>query len=242
MAIITPDSTCAICERPFNFEQEPIFATWGVFAVPPELFRFCDAPLHWDCYAAWPHRAVFAAAYFQMWVEIAREDAFWSQVWLDEKLLVTVNPDEPVAEVSLRLAETGSVFRVKLADWTTWLAVQCHSPQGNHPIETAALTAILSTLQTHLPTSDAILNRIDFVARQARWEARERKIADRRAREQAELLEHNGRCAALWKQKPVCPFCEGREIRYTNGKNVRKSFFQCVTCGRTFRPEDYPPA
>ena len=111
-------------------------------------------------------------------------------------------------------------------------------PAGKH--SNAALAAILPTLQTHLPTSDAILNRTDFVARQEPWETRERKIADRRAQEQAELIEHNRRCAAMWKQKPVCPFCEGREIRYTNGKNVRKSFFQCVTCGRTFRPEDFP--
>ena len=234
MALISPNSTCAICAQPLNLE-EPIFATWGVFDVPPEVFRFCDAPLHWDCYAAWPHRAVFAAAYFHMWVGIAAEDCYWSTVWQDEQLLVTVNPDAPVEKVSLVLAATGSRFHIELAAWEDWLAA---APEGAHPIETAALITALPTLQTELPTREAILRRIDFGARQERQQRQQRAAEERRSREQAELRAFNQRCARLWKEKPACPFCAAREIRYTNGKEVRKSFFQCVPCGRTFRPED----
>ncbi|MBS1808638.1 MAG: hypothetical protein JST84_10645 [Acidobacteria bacterium] len=235
MAIITANSTCAICEDVFD-PDKPLFATWGVFPVPAGLERYCDAPMHWDCYAGWPYRSVFAAAYAQMWIEIEQESAFWSKVWLNDKVLVTVNPDEPIAEVDVRLLLIGSCIRVKLADWEKWLREQPH--RSDHPLEAEALAAVLPSLQANLPTAEVILNRIDYAARHARWEKRMQESEQRRAQEKARLLVYNQRCAAVADQSLVCPYCAETELRFTDGQDTRKSFFQCLACGRTFGPDN----
>lgn len=236
MALITAESTCAICQERFE-PDEPLFATWGVFPVPHGLYRFCDAPMHWNCYAEWPHRLVFAAAYVQMWLESERNNPYWSKVWLDDNVFVTVNPDESIAEVDVRLCATGSSMRVDLADWETWLAGQRQCPAGEHSIETAALAAALPALQRHLPTAQAILSKIDKVAvaaKLARAAKREQEADRRRAAEQARLRAYNERCAALDIRSLACPYCPGTTLRFTDGKDSRKSYFQCLACGRTF--------
>jgi len=120
MALVFEGSTCVICGEKLDLNP-PIFATSGLFPVPGPLLKYCDTPMHWDCYVDWPHRKVFAAAYVLMWVSIEGQTPYWSKVWLDEQAFVTVNPHEPTAEVSVRLFATGSDFRVKLSDWEAWL-------------------------------------------------------------------------------------------------------------------------
>jgi hypothetical protein len=62
MALIGPDSTCAICRRALD---RPYTATSGVaFLINPRLLEYCDAPLHLDCLAGWADREEFSRGYF----------------------------------------------------------------------------------------------------------------------------------------------------------------------------------
>jgi hypothetical protein len=48
MALIFSGSCCAICQEALG--GRVYLATSGVFFEEDDpLFRFCDAPLHWDC-------------------------------------------------------------------------------------------------------------------------------------------------------------------------------------------------
>lgn len=237
MAMIGANSTCALCKGSLP-KGKSIFATSGVFYVPDGLMRYCDAPMHWDCYAQWPHRKVFAEAYLQMWVEVEEENSFWSKVWLDDDMLVTVNPHEPIEEVCVRLAQTGSDISVSLADWSMWLAEQSACPQGKHLVEAAALAAVLPTLQAQLPTAQVILSRVDFAAKVELSKGQQQEYVNREAAQAAKLLAYNQRCAVRWQQASECPSCQGTELRFTDGKMERKSFYQCLVCGRTFGPDD----
>lgn len=64
MALIFESSTCAICGELLD---RPYTATSGVF-FPYEnlLYRYCDAPLHFECLERWPERGTFSAGYFEM--------------------------------------------------------------------------------------------------------------------------------------------------------------------------------
>ena len=56
-------SACAICGERLT---RPYIATSGVaFPSSHPLWPYCDAPLHVDCLATWPHRMAFAAGYFE---------------------------------------------------------------------------------------------------------------------------------------------------------------------------------
>ncbi len=63
MALIHPNSVCAICGEKLD---RPYTATSGV-AFPREhrLYRYCDAPLHYDCFETWADRKAFAGRYFE---------------------------------------------------------------------------------------------------------------------------------------------------------------------------------
>ena len=45
----------------------------------------------------------------------------WGMARCDDQVQVTVNPSQYVQEVDVLLAETGSSFRIPLADWEDWL-------------------------------------------------------------------------------------------------------------------------
>ena len=63
MALIFPGSTCALCGELLD---RPYIATSGVaFPLVSPLYRYCDAPLHFDCLERWPDREAFSAGYFE---------------------------------------------------------------------------------------------------------------------------------------------------------------------------------
>src|SRR6187431_3088433 len=84
-------SECPICQRPVAGDDEH-FGTWGVFSVPRGLSKFCDAVMHWECYAVWPRRKDFARAYFDFWVANMHHNPHWAEAYHDDRVLVTVNP------------------------------------------------------------------------------------------------------------------------------------------------------
>jgi hypothetical protein len=121
MALIVASSRCAICGE-LRRERDPFFATSGC-AVEPDhlLWRFCDAPMHWSCYASWPDRPAFARAYFERDRAAARRNPYWGIVHIDDDVLVMLNPSARVCTVSISVAALGCGPRIPLAQWSDWL-------------------------------------------------------------------------------------------------------------------------
>ena len=63
MALLTSDTRCPICNEKLN---RPFTATsGGVFPREHPLWKYCDAPLHFDCLESWPYRVEFSEGYFK---------------------------------------------------------------------------------------------------------------------------------------------------------------------------------
>jgi len=140
--------------------EGPVFGTWGVWLPNHDpLWKFCDGSMHWDCYASWPHRQRFASTYFHFWVEAEATNAFWHRAFLDDEVLVTVNPFEPVNAAWVHLKDTGSRIDVKLKNWVAWLAAE---PEGSsHPVLAAAVRRAKQVLRGKVPTVEQLLASID---------------------------------------------------------------------------------
>jgi hypothetical protein len=110
---------CPLC-RDVIEEDAPVFVPRPFF-TGDEFWQYAEVPIHWDCFARWERRPEFARRYFRANAEAAGHNQFWGVARHDEQVLVTVNPSEYVEEVEVLLAETGSSFRVPLADWQGWL-------------------------------------------------------------------------------------------------------------------------
>jgi hypothetical protein len=180
MALLLPGMPCPLCKQPMDSGQS-LFSTWGVW-LPKEdpLWRFCDATLHWSCYAAWPDRGRFARSYFEFWVAHEPQNPFWHRVHLDERVYAEVNPDPLVASVWVVLAETGSRISVKLSNWASWLR---HTDDGHHEVETSALLAAKGALSAALPSATAVTAAIDL--------ERKRELYERIRAERAETKRRN---------------------------------------------------
>lgn len=161
MAGLLPQPNCALCGRPVDPRGE-FFRASGDFLPPGDPLRSCaNAPLHWDCYAAWPERRRFARHFVDAWVRANRRNPFWWAVYRDERVYVSVNPEPPVEEASVRLYDVGSDVRVPLSRWTEWLADPSAVTPALQPIEQQALEAVLPTLRMRLPSDHAVVDAID---------------------------------------------------------------------------------
>ena len=161
MAWKLPEIRCALCDEAID-ARGPYFRADGAFLPRRDpLTRFANAPLHWSCYGAWTHRPRFAAELVGAWVKANRRNPFWWSVWQDERAYVSVNPQPPVEEVSVRLMQIGNDIRVPLARWQTWL----DRPEAVTPtlqaIEKAELATVLPELRQRLPDDHAVVDAID---------------------------------------------------------------------------------
>jgi hypothetical protein len=163
MALLMPGrSECPICRRTISEEDER-FGTWGVFKVAPDLIDYCDAVMHWSCYAPWPRRREFARAYFNFWIGNEPSNRYWAKAYLDERVLVTVNPFiSDGGEVELVLAETGSRLRVRAAEWEQWLnAPDTSEGRPLYPLEAEEVRAVVPALKAAIPTVDELMDALD---------------------------------------------------------------------------------
>jgi hypothetical protein len=168
MASLVPELRCAICGEAVNAWGD-FFRTSGVFLPANDpLIPFCDAPLHWSCYADWPERPRFARCYVEAWVKANRQNPFWWTVHHDERVYVAVNPEPPIEEASVRLCTLGSDIRVPLPQWAEWLADVERVTPGLHAIEQQALAEVLPTLRDRYPDGHAVVHAIDPDEKRAR--------------------------------------------------------------------------
>jgi hypothetical protein len=129
--------------------------------MDPEFFALVKQPIHWDCYARWEKRPAFARQYFDANVAAAEHNQFWGMARRDDQVLVTVNPGQYVEEIEVLLAETGSAFRLPLADWQDWVEGEWF--EGcRHEVERDALAGLIPSLREAFPTTDALVKAAGF--------------------------------------------------------------------------------
>ena len=156
-----PELRCAICGRqvdPFG----PYFRASGAFLPASDaLAKLCNASFHWACYERWPHRPRFADRHVEAWIKANRSNPFWWAMHVDERVYVSVNPERPIEEASVRLRAVGSDIRVPLPRWTEWLAAPERVCPGLQAIERAGLAEVLPTLRARFPDDHAVVNAVD---------------------------------------------------------------------------------
>jgi hypothetical protein len=161
---------CALCGGAIDI-KEPFFRASGTFLPADDpLERYANAPLHWGCYAGWGERARFARHHVDAWVKANRRNPFWWLVFLDERCYVSVNPERPIEEVSVRLSAIGSDIRVPLAKWRAWLDDPMGLTPHLQPLERDALLPLLPILRTRFPDDHAIVHAIDPAEKRPRAE------------------------------------------------------------------------
>ncbi len=237
MALVGPETCCAVCGSPLD-KQRGYFATSGVFLpVDHPLFGFCDAPIHWDCYAAWPHRAEFARAYFRERVDGDRDNPYWGLVYLSEHVAVSINPNPPLQEVRIVLADTGTILRVPLINWQAWCAGLPATCAAENALVRQAIETVMMELKHELPRTEIVINRVDWATkRQLFAEQSERERHFEQARRH-ELSKHQAKWRDLARAGSMCPTCGARDnIRAVDLYPERRSYFICGDCGRSFDP------
>ena len=168
MSMSVPGAKCALSGDPIE-PGIPCFSTTGTFLPASDpLHKYCDSPILWEHYAAWPERRRFARAYVEEWIKANRNNPFWWTVHRDEDVYISVNPQRGIEEVSVRLMEVGNDVRVSLSNWPRWLEDPMSVSDHLHEVEIATLRRVLPKLRTAFPTARAIVEAIDPDEKQSR--------------------------------------------------------------------------
>lgn len=158
MAMMFDGMTCPLCQEPMHVHEQ-LFGTWGVWLERSHpLVKYCDGTLHWSCYAQWEHRQTFARSYFEFWVKGRHDNPYWLPAFLDDEVLVTVNPMREISGVWVIVAETGTRDNPRLDDWQRWLS---GDDATMHPFKRDVLRSVKGTLREHVPTKETLLAAID---------------------------------------------------------------------------------
>lgn len=161
MAQLIPKLNCALCGGPLDALGD-FFRTTGIFLPPADpLSRFCNRPLHWNCYEKWKERPRFAQQYVEAWAKANQRNPFWWAAYCDEHVYISINPEPPVEEASVRLTAIGSDIRVPLPKWNDWLADPATVTPSLHDVERRALANVLPMLRQKLPDDHAVVHAID---------------------------------------------------------------------------------
>ena len=235
-------SGCPICGE--TLDGPPVFATSGVFLPDGDpLQDCCDAGMHWDCYAAWPHRPRFARAWVEACIAAERLNPYWGRAYLDEAAFVTVNPQPPVEQAAVRLFATGSDLRVPLGDWERWLAGDWEEDEELHPVERAALEDVVPALALFLPTAGEVVAAVNWDGKAEVAEREQAAIREREEKRLRVIAAANERCRWMELRRKhkglTCPHCglASRDFRYVDSGSERTSYFVCPDCGRSFGPD-----
>jgi hypothetical protein len=161
MALLLVKLRCALCGGPIDALGDFFRASGDFLPAKDPLIPFCNVPLHWSCYARWPERVRFAGLYVQAWVHVNRKNPFWWSVYQDERVYLSVNPERPVEEASVRLCAVGSDIRVPLRKWSAWVADADQVTPGLRLIEKQALAEVLPILRARFPNDHAVVHAIN---------------------------------------------------------------------------------
>ena len=245
MALIGSGSKCALCRE--LIAERPIYSRSGVW-LPKEhrLFRYCDAPMHRDCYEAWPDRAEFARTHFEF---RAGAGSAGAPVLANDDLVVFLGRLEGAFEVRLFLRATAAGVSLPLAEWEAWLeGGKFDGSTMQQALQYASLGRALGLLRAELPTAHAVQASADWEPvrpAEARWAA-ERKAqpaqpAERKGRLTVKTVRTGGLREELSAGGLRCPHCGAQRsdhrhspARWPHGE----SYFICLGCGRRFTADD----
>lgn len=121
MALIYDGSTCAICDGKLD---RPYTATSGVAFEPPHpLYKYCDAPLHFDCLESWPHRVEFPEGYFNLPIGVAGKYGYRLISRTSEWMLLAWHiADEPFArDIEIRMRTWPFRLGPRWANWDNFV-------------------------------------------------------------------------------------------------------------------------
>ena len=227
--------TCPLCQEVIE-ERSPVFVA-RPFGMDPEFYALVKTPIHWDCFACWEKRPKFARQYFQANVAEIEHNRFWGVARSDDNVLLTVNPSQYVQVVDVLLAETGSSFRVPLADWQDWLDGEWFEA-CRHEVERAILASLVPSWRAELPTAEAVVEAAGFSAEEP--PAGPDGIVGQVSYEFA--CQDLARRAA--EKGLTCPLCgefsnnyEYRRVEVVNLEGPR-SVLVCNACEGEFGPDD----
>lgn len=208
--IIEGVTTCALCGE--QLAERPYMATSGVwYDRGEELFDYCDAPMHWDCYERWPHRERFAEDYARSRSEMNAGNPYWETVYQDEHLYLAVSR----AAAHAWIRATGTSISFPAHAWPL--------PEGgSHPLERRALE--LSGLAEKFPEFQDLLDKVD-------WDAKF-QLCERMARDVEERHERRRMQVRAASEGLTCPGC-GRQTR---NLSFEQSSVVCGECQHVFQP------
>jgi hypothetical protein len=156
----TNGQLCAISGDPIPVGAR-IFRTSGEFLPKKDpLAEYCEQPMHFDVYADWEHRPTFARAYVKAWIKANKKNPFWWDVYTDEHVYISINPQRGIEEASVRLFDVGTDLRIPLAKWSAWLENPEDIVTPLHAIEKKTLASALPGLRERFPTSHDLVDAI----------------------------------------------------------------------------------
>ncbi|MCE7872493.1 hypothetical protein DYH09_19230 [bacterium CPR1] len=230
MAIVIQGvSTCALCGE--LADSKEYMATSGVWYEPDHpLWRYCDAPMHWECYERWPEREAFARDYVAMRCS-HQESPYWDTVYEDEQLVLEVSRARALAW----LRATGTPVAFSPQSWP-------EPEPGLHRLERAELAK--SQLADRFPTWEDLLAGVDWQAKEGLRERLDREAEERREKSRQQAIAAQAESNALtarWAEQLktgglTCPFCQRhtRNVRYCDRRPDQRSYFICQECGCSF--------
>ncbi len=227
--VIAGVTTCALCGE--VADAKDYMATSGVwYEQDHPLWRYCDAPMHWDCYERWPEREQFARDYVAM-RRSHQDSPYWDRVYEDEQLVLEVSRARALAW----LRATGTPVAFSPQSWP-------EPEPGLHRLERDALEK--SHLATRFPAWEDLLAGVDWEAKDRLRERLDREAEERRERSRQEAIAAHAESNALaerWAEQLkagglTCPACQRhtRNIRYYDKRPDQRSYFICQECGRSF--------
>lgn len=253
MAILVPGrSLCSICEGVIESDQD-IVATSGC-AFPPdhELWRHCDAGMHWGCFWSWPQREEFSRGYVQSSLHGYAKVYAAVEVYRDADGVVMIEP----AKRSLKLEEAGASedprihvwlwstnmeYSVLSSEWVEWLTEPVCRPELKPVLE-----ALKSRLSSLYPQASGLLEGVNIEAQVDKQQAFVLEVFGKSRRQMEEreqfLREQNEGLDSFCRQCPNCPHCGApwEMMRYYDLREKgRRSCMICQDCARSSHLEDY---
>ena len=237
MALFREGMACPLCKEPMQRRQS-LFGTWGVWLPSSDpLHRYCDAYMHWECYATWKYRGRFARSYFEFWIEHEKTSPYWTRAYLDNFVLVTVNPITSVSAAWVHLADTGSRSYVLLTEWERWL----HEAQSDadHRVEAESMRQAQAILRNQMPTRALLLQHADFERKRPLTQLVLEEQLQRAARQvdkNDEMKQHNERCRKVMSRVErvgmACEHCGQTPSEFRLSQRAgQRSLVICRRCG-----------
>lgn len=223
-------SRCPLCEEVIS-DDRPYMATSMVTLASPDLERYPDSAMHWECYLRWPDRLRFAQEYL-LAGPLNEALPHWAVAYDDGRVAVTTNG----LTARAWLWETATCVSFTRDSWPE----PSDNDDSHHPLELAEFAELCAK-----ETWESLMSRVDWSAVERRTARFHAAIAARQEQHHEELIEANAenqRLGREWAERLArrllaCPRCQRREVKFYPKPPEQKCFFICQSCGRSFHPD-----